>query len=483
MFTIGVRNKIRVPETLINLFPELLDDATLMNPTYTQLNRYASGNKRTIINFIEPKLRFYEYTENRNYLFPVGFLFQIERKLKANGLEYKLVDERFSNPIYDWQFIKPVELRDVQKEALDKILEYGGGVAILPTSAGKTILALALLTKIKESALITVPTTRLLYQWKRRVLDYLGVEAGLVGAGHKDIKPITIGIVNSVVKVANEVWNNFGCIIVDENKYTGNKTHQTILYTLNSKWRLGMTADPIRSDGLEPTLYFFCGRKLIEKSYQDIKDHMTYPDIDIVESPFDIAEEDIPKRDIIIDKDNNELNREALISTEVMKLITGDAERNKLVLKKVEEYAVEGNRILVLSDRISHLKVLKDGLTKSIKSSILYSKTSDVEAEKIIEEIEKEDMVVFTTYQMFELGIDIPALNILILATPRKRIKQAVGRIVRQCEGKIEAVIVDIVDKFYMCQNLFRSRKVLYKELYPNINWRKFYGKTDGLTT
>lgn len=68
------------------------------------------------------------------------------------------------------------------------------------------------------------------------------------------------------------------------------------------------------------------------------------------------------------------------------------------------------------------------------------------------------------TYGMFSLGTDIPDLAALIYATPQSHIEQAQGRIERVLTGKLEPVIVDLVDTAYQdTLNWASSRSSFYR--------------------
>ncbi len=51
----------------------------------------------------------------------------------------------------------------------------GRGVVVLPTGAGKTILALMAIERLALRTLIVVPTIELLYQWRNAVIEHLAV--------------------------------------------------------------------------------------------------------------------------------------------------------------------------------------------------------------------------------------------------------------------------------------------------------------------
>ena len=77
-----------------------------------------------------------------------------------------------------------MELRTYQNKALDNWCHAGNrGVLVLPTAAGKTFIALKAIDLLRTQTLIIVPTLDLIDQWRKRVRECLGVEAGVVGGG------------------------------------------------------------------------------------------------------------------------------------------------------------------------------------------------------------------------------------------------------------------------------------------------------------
>jgi superfamily II DNA or RNA helicase len=79
----------------------------------------------------------------------------------------------------------------------------------------------------------------------------------------------------------------------------------------------------------------------------------------------------------------------------------------------------------------------------------------------------KQTHVVFATYALAKEGLDLPSLNRLILATPQKDfaiVKQSVGRIERNVEGKDQPIAYDIVDNnINFCVGMFKKRKKILK--------------------
>ncbi len=67
-----------------------------------------------------------------------------------------------------------LEPRPYQLAALDRWVEHDGrGVVVLPTGAGKTVVALMVIERTRLRTLVVVPTIELLYQWRDAVVERL----------------------------------------------------------------------------------------------------------------------------------------------------------------------------------------------------------------------------------------------------------------------------------------------------------------------
>ena len=152
--------------------------------------------------------------------------------------------------------------RSYQEAALSAWLAaMGRGVVVLPTGAGKTILALMAIERLKLRTLILVPTIELLHQWRIAIIERLGVTAakvGMYGDGRHELRPITIMTYASAA-LANAPLTGFGLLICDEAHHLPSPSHSTIAQRSACPYRLGITATPERSDGAEQTLYNLLG--------------------------------------------------------------------------------------------------------------------------------------------------------------------------------------------------------------------------------
>ncbi|HEU5089283.1 MAG TPA: DEAD/DEAH box helicase family protein, partial [Roseiflexaceae bacterium] len=122
--------------------------------------------------------------------------------------------------------------RPYQEEALSAWLaSVGRGVVVLPTGAGKTVLALMAIERIKLRTLVVVPTIELLHQWRSAIIDRLGVapaKVGVYGDGRRELRPITI-ITYASAALATTPIDGYGLLICDEAHHLPSPAYSTIV--------------------------------------------------------------------------------------------------------------------------------------------------------------------------------------------------------------------------------------------------------------
>jgi hypothetical protein len=86
--------------------------------------------------------------------------------------------------------------------------------------------------------------------------------------------------------------------------------------------------------------------------------------------------------------------------------------------------------------------------------------------EHIREEGAKTAQVLLGSYAMASEAMNIKTLNTIVLASPRKKIEQSVGRILRQrpSERSVHPLIVDIIDSHGTFRRQFTKRRAFYTQ-------------------
>jgi superfamily II DNA or RNA helicase len=169
--------------------------------------------------------------------------------------------------------------RPYQNEALTAWLQQRGrGIVVLPTGAGKTLVALMAIADRQRSALIVVPTLDLVRQWYDQLHQNFDVEVGVVGGGDYCLHAITVTTYDSAHLYADRFGDKFGLIVFDEVHHLPSASYQLAAKLSLAPYRLGLTATPERVDGQEALLDELIGgivyrRQIVEFAGEYLADY------------------------------------------------------------------------------------------------------------------------------------------------------------------------------------------------------------------
>jgi superfamily II DNA or RNA helicase len=344
------------------------------------------------------------------------------------------------------------KLRPKQEEVIKIILpklESGdGGLLCEGCGEGKTIKALYIACHLKKKTLVIVHKTFLLNQWIESIKQFTNASVGIIQGKKIDIdgKDIVIGMLQSIAKdkYNSEIFQDFGLVIFDEAHHAPSKYFSNALPIIASKKTLALSATPKRSDKLEKVLYWYFG-DILYKSAIKIVNNVIINNINYTIDHKNFKEY---KQNFGID-----FNRQKTIN----KLIKIN-ERNVFIVKTIVDILNEdiNRKIIILSDRIEHLTILKNIFDTDYNFTTSYYIGGL--KQKVLNE-SAQAQIIFGSYSMASEGLDIPDLNTLIMVTPRKEVEQAVGRILRK-DHIIQPLIVDFIDQLspFIRQGIYRNK-------------------------
>jgi superfamily II DNA or RNA helicase len=351
---------------------------------------------------------------------------------------FDLQDKRRVLPEGDFSF--KGQLRPFQEEAVQAVLARDFGTLSAPTGSGKTVMALWIVAQRKQPALIIVHTKELLYQWVDRIQSFLGIssdEVGIIGDGNRTIgNNITVGLVQTLYKCAEEVAPYIGHLIADECHRTPSRTFTEAVSAFDSKYMLGLSATPWRRDRLSRLIFWYLGDVVHEIKKEDL-----------------IQSGDVLPAEVITRETDFETCLDASEEyVQVLSELTQDPKRNNLIALDVAKEAKNGGGIcLVLSDRKAHCDDLRALLNrKGVASELLTGDLSTKQRAAVLDRINRGRVkVLVATGQLIGEGFDCKELSTLFLATPIKfngRVLQYLGRVLRPAPGKNKARVFDYVD-------------------------------------
>ena len=167
---------------------------------------------------------------------------------------------------------EPFGLRDYQVEAVGAFhasgsVHGGSGVIVLPCGAGKTVVGIGVMERVRTNTLILTTNTTALRQWRDEILDKTTLTADQIGeySGHeKNIQPVTITTYQILTYrkskdgpfVHFNIFDegNWGLIIYDEVHLLPAPVFRAVA-NLQSMRRLGLTATLVREDGKEDEVF------------------------------------------------------------------------------------------------------------------------------------------------------------------------------------------------------------------------------------
>lgn len=352
-------------------------------------------------------------------------------------------------------------LREEQRRALVTVSSrfragtYGGILRASP-GWGKTVWGIALAAEMQVPTLVVVHKEFLMNQWRERIEQFMpGAKIGYVQEDTCDFqgKHFALAMVHSLSgRDYGPVFYDWpGLVITDETHRIGAATWALVPPKFRARWRLGITATPRRKDGADNVFYYHIGEILFTASEQRMK-----PKVRRVWTDFKLIK-------------TATLNPSLIPKSLLLKFMCANKSRNKAIVKQLVLALNAGRKVLVLSERLAHLTAMEFELKEQWKDegeklpSIGYYVGGMTEDAL---EVAAKARVIFATRQFAEEGLDIPALDTLLLTTPMSDVEQAVGRILRPFEGKKEPVVVDFRDdNISYCMKMGESRDKFYKRV------------------
>ena len=323
------------------------------------------------------------------------------------------------------------------------------------TVTHNTILSLYIASHYQLKTLVIVHKTFLLNQWKERAEEFTNAKVGIIQQNKVDIegKQIVIGMLQSIAKdkYDQDIFRNFGLVIFDEAHHAPSKYFSQALPIISCKKTLGLSATPKRSDKLEKILYWYFGPIMYKL------DNVTNDKVLVNIYHYKLDHEKFREYKLR----TGDINRAKTINK-----LTTIGRRNKFIINIIKDIIEPKRKLIVLSDRVEHLKLLKERLDKYNTEDFTITTSFYIGGMKMDKlKISEEAQVIFATYSMAAEALDIPELNTLFMVTPRREIEQAVGRILRKIDPLTRPIIYDFIDMMPAFINQGRHRKQFYKKL------------------
>lgn len=430
-------------------------------------------------NFANSRYIYLGRDEGEYIRIPRGLLEDVTVKCDKSGIAYHIRDERCQGNAIRIAF--QGQLKGSQIPVVEAMLKHETGILHAATAFGKTVVCCNMIARKKVNTLILLQSSALIEQWENAIENFLTIEeeppeyetptgrkrrrksvvGRLQGAHDSTTGIVDIAMAGSVCKKGefHKRLKEYGMVIVDECHHAASDTFVEILQEVRAKYVYGVTATPLRSDGLEKINYMLLGPVRYQFTAKDrAKEqgiaHLVYPRFTRAVAP--------------------RFHQDNMHPNEAYTILRENEDRDALIINDVTKCIAEGRTPVILSRYIDHSRKLYDRLRNCADEVFLLSgENTKKQHHAVLEQMKQvkadKSMILVATGKLIGEGFDYPRLDTLIMATPvswKSVVEQYAGRLNRDYEGKESVIIYDYVDSHIsMFEKMYYKRLKAYKQI------------------
>jgi superfamily II DNA or RNA helicase len=428
----------------------------------------------------------------RSNSFPAGFVHLVHNVLTNAGYTVRIVKKPLpvplgpESPIVD-EFGNDDPRYDFQLRALRQVEKHGRGIIQVATGGGKSKIAKLIAARYRRMTMFITTRGILMYQMRDQLVADCGLNVGVIGDGEfRPTRGVNVGMVQTFVSqlkepsldeeiraivkktvdagpavtremVVAEATKRFNEktkvrnraikllemveIVIGEEAHEagGNSYYEILRHCKSAAIRVALTATPFMRDEAEDNMRLMAafGPVLIKISEKLLIDR------GILATPYFIY--------------RNPPNHPTLRKTSPWQRaykfgITEGTFRNECMVHYARRAAQHGLPTLVLVQRKAHGTILRDLFRAAgLKATFVQGENDQDERKRALKALSsgKFDVVIGST--IFDVGVDVPAIGLLILAGGGKAevaLRQRIGRALRAKKtGANVAFILDFSDE------------------------------------
>jgi len=361
---------------------------------------------------------------------------------------------------------EPFALRHYQEDAAGVFLaggsERGGsGVVVLPCGAGKTIVGMAVMARLKTHTLILCTNVTAVRQWRRELLEKTTLTDDQIGeySGEaKELRPVTVATYQILTyrrrksegfphfKIFNA--RDWGLIIYDEVHLLPAPVFR-ITAEIQSRRRLGLTATLIREDHLEDDVFSLIGPKRYDVPWKDLERQGWIAAAECVEIRLPLPDD---------------LRMEYAVASPRarFRIASENPAKDALVRHLLARH--RGDRVLVIGQYIRQL----EQLAGETGIPLITGSTPNDERDRLYEDFRTGRIKELIVSKVANFAVDLPDANVAIQVSgtfgSRQEEAQRLGRILRPKSDGSRARFYSLVTRDSRDQDFASKRQLFLTE-------------------
>ncbi len=368
-------------------------------------------------------------------------------------------------PRVRWPAVALNPLRPEQAEALAAWRPTRRGVLVMPTGTGKTEVALAAMHETALATLVVAPVRDLMYQWHRRILQGLGVNAGVIGDNVFTPRPVTVTTYDSACIHLERLGARFGLLIFDECHHLPGTVRRDAARMAAAPYRLGLTATPERADGRHADLDHLIGPVVYHLPLAAVRGQ-ALADFEVVRIPVYLSNDEQALYDTLTTQVRRYLEErrqtEPAFSWEDLCGETGRDPEARRVLrayharKAIEDRAAEKLRVLEDLFRLhagsptiifAGSNAMARDVSRRFLMPCLLSHCGKKERREFLDGLRDGLYPALVANRVLDEGVDVPEVKVAVViggTASTRQAKQRLGRVLRK-SGNARAILYEVV--------------------------------------
>lgn len=357
-------------------------------------------------------------------------------------------------------------VRDYQRQAAEAFYlagsERGGsGVVVLPCGAGKTIVGLAAMELVGQTALVLTTSLTAVKQWRRELLDKTALQPDDIAeytGERKNTGPVTLTTYQILTWRADREGEyphldlfrarSWGLIVYDEVHLLPAPVFRATA-DLQARRRLGLTATLVREDGREGDVFALIGPKRFDVPWKDLERQAWIATATCVEERVPMSAE--------------RRMEYALADRRSQFRIAAENPAKEARLRALLAGYPEG-RILIMGEYLAQV----EAIAREIGAPLITGKTPQPERESIYGSFRRNELHCLVLSKVGNFAIDLPDADVLIQVSgafgSRQEEAQRLGRILRPKADGRSAHFFTLVSRDTREEEFAHHRKLFLTE-------------------